>query len=369
MAVSFTHRYKYTALVGVGTYKFRHWGLTRQRLAAPGELSANGTVVSWSGVANATGYEVFADGTVIGTVSTASIDLTSFPAWTSLSPGAHTITVTAKADGYADSEPSAGISVSKAASGYRLTVSTIRSSNGYTLDLTKADGTTLAGVGEGTYEDIAVIAALNSDDSNKYIYAGGSEISLPYCLTGDTAVSVDTSCLTGDMLVTVTGGAEKPISELTREDTYIAYDLTSGRLVEGVAAGYFDAAGGHSGKFADRYQKYTFSDGTVIKEVRRHRFLNLSRMEFINLCHWEIGDRIYKLDGTTPALVSKEDVVGEVEHFTVTTAGYHNGFVQGCLYGDRHTQRYKIVMADGRPVYDMSEPHTADYLYGAAHEN
>ena len=44
-----------------------------------------------------------------------SVDLTTLPGWTSLSAGAHNITIVAKAVGYRDSEPSAAVSVTKAA--------------------------------------------------------------------------------------------------------------------------------------------------------------------------------------------------------------------------------------------------------------
>ena len=44
-----------------------------------------------------------------------SVDLTTLPGWSSLSTGSHSITVVAKADGYRDSEPSAAVSVEKAA--------------------------------------------------------------------------------------------------------------------------------------------------------------------------------------------------------------------------------------------------------------
>ena len=47
--------------------------------------------------------------------SKVSADLTTLPGWSSLSDGAHNITIVAKADGYADSEPSAAVSVEKAA--------------------------------------------------------------------------------------------------------------------------------------------------------------------------------------------------------------------------------------------------------------
>ena len=44
-----------------------------------------------------------------------SVDLTTLPGWASLSTGSHSITIVAKADGYRDSEPSAAVSVEKAA--------------------------------------------------------------------------------------------------------------------------------------------------------------------------------------------------------------------------------------------------------------
>lgn len=47
--------------------------------------------------------------------SKVSVDLTTLPGWSSLSSGSHNITIVAKADGYRDSEPSAAVSVEKAA--------------------------------------------------------------------------------------------------------------------------------------------------------------------------------------------------------------------------------------------------------------
>ena len=44
-----------------------------------------------------------------------SIDLTTLSGWESLSDGDHTITIVAKADGYRDSEPSEGVTVTKEA--------------------------------------------------------------------------------------------------------------------------------------------------------------------------------------------------------------------------------------------------------------
>ena len=43
-----------------------------------------------------------------------SVDLTTLSGWAALSTGSHNITIVAKADGYKDSEPSAGVTVTKA---------------------------------------------------------------------------------------------------------------------------------------------------------------------------------------------------------------------------------------------------------------
>lgn len=53
-----------------------------------------------------------------------SIDLTTLPGWSSLSTGTHNITIVAKAAGYIDSEPSAGVEVTKSASPKTLEEST-----------------------------------------------------------------------------------------------------------------------------------------------------------------------------------------------------------------------------------------------------
>ena len=297
------------------------------QLATPQNVTANGTTVSWDAVENATSYAVLADGSEIGMVEKET--------------------------------------------GYTLTLTSIHLHAGQTVSIymNNADGTSIEASTLSDNMSWENVVSFYFTDSylngkpmivNGTAYVGEGEL---YTLTQDTTLTYDNICLTADMMVTLADGSKKQICDLTSNDMYVAYDLATGDLVNAPAK-YFDAVNGHSGKFANQYQKYTFSDGTVIKEVHKHRFLNLNRMEFINLCHWEIGDRIYKIDGTTPSLVSKEIINERVEHFTVTTEKYHNGFVQGCLYGDIYSQKYEIVMVDGKPVYDMSKPHTVDYLYG-----
>lgn len=50
------------------------------------------------------------------------VDLTTLTDWANLSAGQHTITIKAKADGYRDSQASAGVQVTKLSTGYTVTV-------------------------------------------------------------------------------------------------------------------------------------------------------------------------------------------------------------------------------------------------------
>nr|DAD77504.1 MAG TPA: hypothetical protein [Podoviridae sp. ctaNW81] len=51
-----------------------------------------------------------------------SVDLTTLSGWANLSSGSHTIKIVAKGTGYRDSEKSAGVEVTKASSGYTVTI-------------------------------------------------------------------------------------------------------------------------------------------------------------------------------------------------------------------------------------------------------
>ena len=96
------------------------------KLATPQNVTANGTTVSWGAVENATSYDVYADDTtLLGSVtSQQSVDLTTLSGWADLADGNHIIKIVAKADGYKDSEKSAGVEVTKGASPKTLEEST-----------------------------------------------------------------------------------------------------------------------------------------------------------------------------------------------------------------------------------------------------
>lgn len=66
--MKFKHYYANSVLIGTGTYKFKRYSQVapQEKLATPENLSIDGTVLSWDEVENATSYDIYADGTLIG---------------------------------------------------------------------------------------------------------------------------------------------------------------------------------------------------------------------------------------------------------------------------------------------------------------
>ena len=69
-------------------------------------LSSNGQEISEGDI-------ISDNGTKLTVSKIKSVDLATLPGWSSLSSGSHNITIVAKAAGYIDSEPSAGVEVTK----------------------------------------------------------------------------------------------------------------------------------------------------------------------------------------------------------------------------------------------------------------
>lgn len=71
------------------------------------------SILSFDGQEISEGDVISDNGTKLTVSKIKSVDLTTLPGWSSLSSGTHNITIVAKAAGYIDSEPSAGVEVTK----------------------------------------------------------------------------------------------------------------------------------------------------------------------------------------------------------------------------------------------------------------
>lgn len=103
----------------------------------------------------------------------------------------------------------------------------------------------------------------------------------------------------------------------------------------------------HEVKFELSYDIWTFSDGTQITTVKRHEFYNVSQEKLMYIDEWNMGDKIYKEDGTTPSLVKHEKVQEPIRHYTLMTKN-HNYIANGCLSGTREMKKIKVE--DLKPV-------------------
>ena len=148
------------------------------KLATPQNVTANGTTVSWDAVQNATSYDVYADNTtLLGNVtSQQSVDLTTLSGWANLTDGNHTIQIVAKADGYKDSEKSAGVEVTKAPQAYTDCLTFTGKDSEFTLKATNKtwDGTLEWSVDHNTWTVLAGTEEMQSVDKKLYLRGKGN---------------------------------------------------------------------------------------------------------------------------------------------------------------------------------------------------
>ena len=139
-------------------------------------------------------------------------------------------------------------------------------------------------------------------------------------------------CLTGDTLITLADGTKKRIDELTLQDKVLAIDTKTGKFVADEIT-YTDST---EHKTFTEYDVWTFSDGTIVKTVHRHRFYNIEKQAMVYMDKWNIGEHVVNQNGEYIALVSHENVKEEVKHYTIFTK-HQNYFANGLLSGNRYT--------------------------------
>ena len=103
----------------------------------------------------------------------------------------------------------------------------------------------------------------------------------------------------------------------------------------------------HEVKFELSYDIWIFSDGTQITTVKKHEFYNVSQEKLMYIDEWNMGDKIYKEDGTTPSLIKHEKVQEPIRHYTLMNHN-HNYIANGCLSGTREMKKIKVE--DLKPV-------------------
>lgn len=187
-----------------------------------------------------------------------------------------------------------------------------------------------------------------SGQTNKVVYTIGGQqytnsvdgnsdgVTIP--LTGDFVLtSFEAYCLTGDMFITLADGSQKRIDQLTLDDKVLSYNPDTMQL-ETDEITYTDST---ENKKHTEYDVWTFSDGTAVKTVHRHRLYNIERQAMVYMDEWKIGEHAVNSNGEYIELVSHKNIKEEVRHYTLFTKN-QNYFVNGLLSGNRHTKEVHL---------------------------
>lgn len=175
-----------------------------------------------------------------------------------------------------------------------------------------------------------------------YFYADSTYIGLTtspqsFTVNADVTYSFrgisEMNCLTGDTIITMSDGSEKRIDTLNVGDKILSYNPETGILEED-AITYSDSA---DNKQHDNFDVWTFDDGTIIKTVHRHRFYNAERGAMVYMDEWKIGERGRRKDGALVKLISHENIIETINHYTIFTHN-QNYFANGFLSGNRYTK-------------------------------
>ena len=193
-------------------------------------------------------------------------------------------------------------------------------SGSITLDVTNTTMTVYVGTlnsscGSSSYGDMSITACILDAD-------GAS--------SPTSSATTSWTCLTGDTLVTMSDGKKKRLRSVKVGDKVLSVDPLTGKIVE---SEIFESDIKEVKKH-NCYDKWTFSDGTTIKTVHRHRFYNIETKSYMHIDECKIGDHFLKEDGSIVELVEHKRVNRTVRHFAITPKLY-NYFANGLLNGTK----------------------------------
>ena len=377
--------------IGSGTVKFRHYSQQKPtpQLATPQNVTASGTTVSWDAVENATSYEVLVNNSSFGTVSTTSVDLSTLSGWASLTDGTYNITIVAKADGYADSEPSAAVSVTKSsvkfvqifptttADNYTL-FDNLNQSKTYTtlIDSIPYVKTLVYSSGEWHASGMTIIS--QTSNSVKAIVIDQGDMYFTSYYNGKTlegneeatitdfdgfdwhAVYANWACLVEDTKITLSDGSTKHVQDIQYGDKVLCYDFTNGKQT----TSYIDWMMPES--VATKYWKITLSDGTILNLVgsngKSHRLYNITKQRFDYPQDFEFDDLTLKEDGTAVRVISCKQIEKTVKFYNIASHEHINVYANGVLTSNRLNNRFKIVDNKFTNEKAMTDKEIANYI-------
>ena len=149
------------------------------------------------------------------------------------------------------------------------------------------------------------------------------------------------------MLIRMADGTDKRIGDVKAGDEVLAWNCEWDKDNEELVAAKVEFSSSGLTRVAPKYDRYTFSNGTVIEIIDRDRLYNIEDNKMKWMDQWHIGEHGLTLDGEEVALVSHE-VVNEDIVFHDFTSEYYNYFVNGILSGKK-AARYPFLPSRHKP--------------------
>ena len=154
-------------------------------------------------------------------------------------------------------------------------------------------------------------------------------------------------CFSKNMKIRMADGTDKPIGEVYPGDMVKAYNCVHNSNNEEIVDARISVSSAGLYQTEPKYEKYTFSNGTVIEIVNQDRLYNVEENKMKWMHEWEIGEHGLTYDGQEVALVSHETVNEEMQLYTLNSE-YSNYFINGLLAGHK-TARYPFLPSRHNP--------------------
>lgn len=166
------------------------------------------------------------------------------------------------------------------------------------------------------------------------------------CLPSSSTISMNlhtssADCFLKGTKITLADGTYKNCEDIIFDDDLLVWDFYKGEFASAKPILI------QKPLKSTRYNKLTFSDGTVVGYVGHkayHRIFNQQAGAFTGTASDEtpVNTTTFKDDRTTPYLVSKEMVDEDVEYYNIITDRHYNCFTNGILASCRLSNQYHI---------------------------
>lgn len=200
-----------------------------------------------------------------------------------------------------------------------------------TLQLTNSNNYTLPSSVTITMGDVTLKSGTD------YTYSSSSGIIVINKVTNDVTItaSASSNCLIEGTKIMLADGSYKNIEDIRYDDLLMVFDHENGGVT------YEYPIWVEEGKETTKYQRTTFSDGSILNTFGPHGVYSVDLKRYISVTdddNFNVGTKIIKIDNTgnvSEVMVSKiETIYDNVKYYHVSSTRFHNTIANNFLTTD-----------------------------------